>query len=52
MQQARGVDPFKYHEHAQRTIKLMNGDDVALRNKANDELSKIFYHKAGKKGKY
>ena len=52
VQQARGVDPFKYHEHVKRTIKLMNKDDIALRNKANDELSKIFYHGASKKGKY
>ena len=52
VQQARGKDSFKYHEHAKRPVELMNKDDVALRIKANKELSKIFYNDARKKGKY
>jgi len=52
VQQARGKDLFKYHEHASRPIELMNKDDVALRIKANKELSKIFYKDARKKGKF
>ena len=52
MQQARGKDLFKYHEHARRPIELMNKNDVALRIKANKELSKIFYKDAEKKGKF
>ena len=51
VQQARGKDLFKYHEHVSRPIELMNKDDVALRIKANKELSKIFYKDAEKKGK-
>ena len=52
VQQARGKDTFKYHEHAKRPIELMSKKDVALRIKANKELSKIFYNDANKKGKY
>ena len=52
VQQARGKDLFKYHEHARRPIELMNKNDVALRIKANKELSKIFYKDAEKKGKF
>ena len=52
VQQARGKDPFKYHEHAKRPVELMNKDDMILKNKANEELSKIFYKDAKKIGKY
>ena len=52
VQQARGVDKFNYHEHTKRPIELMNQEDVALRIKANRELSKIFYTGAEKKGEY
>lgn len=46
VQQARGKDLFKYHEHASRPIELMNKKDLAFRNKANKELAKIFYKDA------
>ena len=46
VQQARGKDSFKYHEHASRPIELMNKKDLALRDKANKELAKIFYKDA------
>jgi ectoine hydroxylase-related dioxygenase (phytanoyl-CoA dioxygenase family) len=52
VQQARGTDIFKYHEHTKRPVELMSKKDVALRIKANEELSKIFYSGAKGKGKY
>ena len=52
VQQARGKDTFKYHEHTKRPVELMNKNDIILKNKANEELSKIFYKDAKKIGKY
>ena len=52
VQQARGKDKFKYHEHIKRTVELMNKNDMILKNKANEELSKIFYKDAKKTGKF
>jgi len=52
VQQARGNDTFKYHEHAKRPVELMNKNDKMIKNKANEELSKIFYKDAKKVGKY
>jgi len=52
VQQARGEDAFKYHEHAKRPVELMNKSDIIFKNKANEELSKIFYKDAKKEGKY
>jgi len=52
VQQARGMDKYKYHEHAKRPVELMGKKDVALRLKANEELSKIFYRGSEEKGKY
>ena len=52
VQQARGEDAFKFHEHTKRPIGLMNKEDIKIRTKANTELSKIFYKGSGKKGKY
>ena len=52
VQQARGEDKFKYHEHAKRPVELMNKNDMIFKHKANDELSKIFYKDANKIGKY
>jgi len=52
VQQARGKDSFKYHEHTTRPVALMDKEDVALRKKANKELSKIFYNGAKRKGEY
>jgi len=52
VQQARGEDTFKFHEHAKRPIRLMNKEDIKIRTKANTELSKIFYKGSGKKGNY
>jgi len=52
VQQARGKDPFKYHDHATRAVKTMDKSDLVLRKKANEELSKIFYKDSNKLGKY
>ena len=52
VQQARGKDKFKYHEHTKRPVELMNKNDMIFKNKANEELSKIFYKDAKKVGKY
>ena len=52
VQQARGEDTFKYHEHAKGPLELMNKNDMIFKNKANEELSKIFYKDAKKIGKY
>ena len=52
VQLARGEDLFNYHEKAERPNQLMNKKDIILRQKANEELSKIFYLDSDKKGKY
>ena len=52
VQQARGKDEFKYHEHTSRPTELMNKNDLMSRNKANNELQKILYKDAYKIGKY
>ena len=52
VQQARGDDKFKYHQHTKRPTKLMQKIDIEVRQKANNELSKIFYSGSKKIGKY
>ena len=52
VQQARGKDNFKYHKHTKRPSELMSKEDINIRIKANNELSKIFYNDAKKQGKY
>ena len=52
VQQARGNDTFKFHEHVKRPTELMNENDIITRKKANEELSKIFYSGSKQKGKY
>ena len=52
VQQARGEDKFKYHEHVVRAKNLMSQNGIKIRKKANDELSKIFYSGSKKIGKY
>ena len=52
VQQARGQDKFKYHEYTKRPVELMSKKDIELKNKANEELSKIFYKDTKKIGKY
>ena len=52
VQQARGNDIFKFHEHVKRPTELMNENDIITRKKANEELSKIFYSGSKQIGKY
>ena len=52
VQQARGKDNYNYHEHVSRAKGLMNKKDIVTRDKANKELSKIFYSGSNKIGKY
>ena len=52
VQNARGEDTHKFHEYSNIPKELMAKDDIISWNKAKDELSKIFYSGATKKGKY
>ena len=52
VQQARGNDSFKFHQHVKRPTELMNTEDIKIRKKANEELSKIFYAGSKKIGKF
>ena len=52
VQQARGKDNYSYHKHVSRAKGLMNKKDIVTRDKANKELSKIFYSGSNKIGKY
>jgi len=52
VQQARGKDLFNFHEHISRPLETMEKKSIDMRNKANDELSKIFYTGLKYKGKF
>ena len=52
VQKARGEDTHKFHEYSNIPQVLMAKKNILTWNKANDELSKIFYRGAIKKGKY
>ena len=52
VQQARGRDDFKYHEHISRPNEFMSNNDLILRDNSNNELQKILYKDAKKIGKY
>ena len=51
VQQARGTEAGEHHLTGRPTSE-MSEKDVAFRTRANQELSKIFYENAAKKGKY
>ena len=52
VQQARGKDDYKYHQHTPRPIKLMEKNNLIFRDNANKALQKILYKEAIKIGKY
>jgi ectoine hydroxylase-related dioxygenase (phytanoyl-CoA dioxygenase family) len=52
VQKARGEDKYKYHEYSNIPSELMGTKEVMSQNKANNELSKIFYTGTKKIGKY
>jgi ectoine hydroxylase-related dioxygenase (phytanoyl-CoA dioxygenase family) len=49
VQQARGNDVFKHHQHTKRPNSLMNLEDIEIRKKAIGDLQKIFYSGSTKK---
>ena len=40
VQQARGEDLFNYHKHTKRPVNTMEKENIDIRNKANEALSK------------
>ena len=52
VQKARGEDKYKYHEYSKIPLELMGKNEVISQNKANEELSKIFYSGSKKIGKF
>ena len=52
VQKARGEDITKHHEYSKIPLKLMGKNEIETQNKANKELSKIFYTGSTKKGKF
>jgi len=52
VQQARGEDRHRFHQHKARVKAPMRSTDIAFWQQANDQLSTIFYTGAKKKGKY
>ena len=52
VQKARGKDTYKFHKYSDIPQALMTEENILSWNKANNELSKIFYSGAKKKGKY
>jgi chlorinating enzyme len=52
VQKARGEDKYNYHEYSEIPLKLMGKNEIISQNKANKELSKIFYNGSNRKGKF
>ena len=52
VQIARGKDRYKLHEYSNIPTELINKKDIECRNRANQELSKIFYSGSKKIGKF
>ena len=52
VQKARGEDKHNYHEYSEIPLTLMGKKEIISQNKANKELSKIFYNGSNKKGKF
>jgi len=52
VQQARGEDSFNHHDHVERPKVVMEHNNIKIRKKANEELSKIFYSGLNKEGKF
>ncbi len=52
VQKARGEDNHNYHEYSEIPLTLMGKNEIISQNKANKELSKIFYNGSNKKGKF
>ena len=52
VQKARGEDKYNFHEYSKIPTELMGENEIISQNKANEELSKIFYSGSKKIGKF
>ena len=52
VQKARGEDKYNHHQYSKIPLKLMGKNEIISQNKANEELSKIFYYGSKKVGKF
>ena len=52
VQKARGEDKYNHHEYSKVPSRLMGKDEIISQNKANNELSRIFYNGTKKVGKF
>ena len=52
VQKARGEDKYNYHQYSKIPLKLMGKNEIISQNKANKELSRIFYNRSKKVGKF
>ena len=52
VQKARGQDKYNYHQYSKIPLELMGKNEIESQNKANEELSKIFYYGSKKIGKF
>ena len=52
VQKARGEDKYKFHKYSKIPLTLMGKNEIESHNKANKELSKIFYTGSKKRGKF
>jgi len=52
VQKARGEDKYNNHQYSKIPLKLMGKNEIISQNKANEELSKIFYYGSKKVGKF
>ncbi len=52
VQKARGQDKYNYHQYSKIPSELMGKNEIESQNKANEELSKIFYYGSKKIGKF
>ena len=52
VQKARGEDKHRYHQYSKIPLELMGKNELISQNKANKDLSKIFYSGSKKIGKF
>ena len=52
VQKARGEDRYNHHKYSKTPLKLLGKNEIISQNKANKELSKIFYRGLKKRGKF
>ena len=52
VQVARGTDHYNYHMKINRSVSLMDQNDIKIKNAENDNLQNIFYKGSENKGLY